>query len=152
SVSCTCQPSRDASNAMRAVAVPGPIRDFSCSSFLTLVRSTTAPFRTSQYAIWRAPRSSPTLRMTSLPSVPSLRAFCAFEHAGVCEHARKVPVHPALASILDAWWLGGFEFTYCRKPTLDDFIVPRTRDGLPHTRSSAYKLWLRACAAADVDN
>jgi hypothetical protein len=51
SVSCTCQPSRDASNAMRAGAVPGPTRDFSCSSFLTLARSTPAPFRTSQYAI-----------------------------------------------------------------------------------------------------
>ncbi len=46
----------------------------------------------------------------------------------------------------------GFEFHYCRKPTADDFIVPRTKDGRPHTRSSAYKLWLRACALAGVEN
>jgi hypothetical protein len=61
-------------------------------------------------------------------------------------------VHPALASMLTAWRRDGFEFHYCRKPTADDFIVPRTKDGRPHTRSSAYKLWLRACAAAGVEN
>jgi hypothetical protein len=56
------------------------------------------------------------------------------------EHPRKVPVHLVLASFLDGWWRVGFEFTYCRKPAADDFIVPRTKDGKPHMRSSAYKL------------
>src|SRR5579862_5512272 len=52
------------------------------------------------------------------------------------EHPRKAPVHPALAKLLAWWWDSGFEFTYCRKPTRDDFIVPRTKDGQPHTKSS----------------
>ena len=71
---------------------------------------------------------------------------------GEGEHARKVPIHPALASMLAAWRASGFEFHYCRKPRADDFIIPRTKDGQAHTRSSAYKLWLRACAAAKVEN
>src|SRR3974390_1098696 len=33
--------------------------------------------------MWRTPKSNPTLRMTDLPWAPSLRASCAFEHAGV---------------------------------------------------------------------
>lgn len=71
---------------------------------------------------------------------------------GEGEHARKVPIHPALGSMLAAWWRDGFEVHYCRKPTPEDFIVPRTKDGRPHTRSSAYKLWLRACALSNVSN
>lgn len=59
------------------------------------------------------------------------------------EHARKVPVHPELAAALEWWWSEGFELWWCRKPTLDDFIVPRTAKGEPHTRSSAYKFWTR---------
>ena len=66
------------------------------------------------------------------------------------EQARMVPVHPALAETLTWWWAGGFEFTYCRKPTADDFIVPRTKDGRPHTRSSAYKLFQLACSRSKV--
>ncbi len=68
------------------------------------------------------------------------------------EHARKVPVHPLLGAMLRAWWHDGFEFTYCRPPTRDDFIVPRTKDGKPHTRSSAYKVWRSACVASGVDS
>lgn len=50
---------------------------------------------------------------------------------GEGEHPRKVPVHATLASILDAWWREGFEFTYCCKPTADDYIVPRTKESSP---------------------
>jgi integrase len=64
---------------------------------------------------------------------------------------RRVPVHPALAEILDWWWAEGFEFFFARRPTLDDFIVPN-RDGGPHTRSSAYKAWRRSCAIVGVLN
>lgn len=67
---------------------------------------------------------------------------------------RKAPVHQELASALDWWWREGFEFVYGRKPRLDDYIVPhRDRRGEhPHTESSAYKQWLRACAQARVPN
>jgi hypothetical protein len=72
---------------------------------------------------------------------------------GLGEHARKVPVHPALERILDGWWCDGFEFVHGRKPERDDFIVPRRRAGKPnHTRSSGSKLWVRACARAGVTN
>jgi integrase len=77
------------------------------------------------------------------------------DHDEIGEAARKAPVHPALASVLEWWWSDGFEFTYCRKPTRDDFIVPRKFKGdtcLNHTRSSAYKLWRKACEAAGVKN
>jgi hypothetical protein len=43
----------------------------------------TSPFRTSQYAMWRAPRSNPMLRMIDLPSAPT--SSCALEHAGVSD-------------------------------------------------------------------
>lgn len=67
---------------------------------------------------------------------------------------RKVPVHPHLAAALDAWWSGGFELVYLRRPTEDDFIVPRVEGTqlLNHTRSSAYKLWRRAIDKAGVTN
>jgi hypothetical protein len=68
------------------------------------------------------------------------------------EHARKVPIHPELAATLKLWWDEGFEWTYCRKPTIDDFIVPRTKDGKCHTRSSGYKLFRAHAEACDVDN
>lgn len=71
------------------------------------------------------------------------------------EAARKAPVHPVLDRVLTWWWESGFEFVYARKPTRDDFIVPRRFKGdvcLNHTRSSAYKLWRKACDAAGVKN
>jgi integrase len=71
---------------------------------------------------------------------------------GKGEHPRKVPVHPLLAQALDTWHREGFELVYCRKPTPSDRIVPRTMDGKPHTKSSAYKLWRRACRLSEVDN
>jgi hypothetical protein len=65
-----------------------------------------------------------------------------------------VPVHPALAHCLDWWWNEGFELTYCRKPVLDDFIVPnrhpRSRGRGAHTKSSAYKAMARACKSVSV--
>jgi hypothetical protein len=48
-----------------------------------------------------------------------------------------------LAEALERWWSEGFELVHCRKPTATDFIVPRTRKGQPHTRSSGYKLFQR---------
>lgn len=64
---------------------------------------------------------------------------------------RMVPVHPLLARMLERWRSTGFEVVYCRRPRPDDFIVPR-RSLQPHTKSSAYKLWLRVCKAAGVVN
>lgn len=68
------------------------------------------------------------------------------------ERERHVPVHPVLAKVLEWWWRDGFEFTNCRKPTPDDFIIPRTKGGENHTKSSAYKLWRKACDSTGVAN
>lgn len=67
---------------------------------------------------------------------------------------RIVPVHPELARLLTWWWETGFEFVHCRKPTLNDFIVPRRGDEgrHPHTPSTAYKQWLVSCREAGVTN
>jgi integrase len=71
----------------------------------------------------------------------------------VGDNARTVPVHPALARALEAWWAKGFERVFCRKPSEDDFIVPcRSRDLRNHTRSSAYKLFRRICDLVGVQN
>lgn len=64
-------------------------------------------------------------------------------------HPRMVPVHPELARILQDWWNEGFEFVYCRKPTADDRIVPHRQLGT-HSKSSGYKLFLRALAATGI--
>lgn len=66
-------------------------------------------------------------------------------------HPRRVPVHPALAAILADWWASGFHLVHCRRPTLDDFIVPN-REGGAHTKSSAYKMWRRGLGAVGVTN
>lgn len=64
---------------------------------------------------------------------------------------RYVPVHPHLAALLQLWWDEGFELQFCRKPTLEDFIVPTA--GLRcHSRSSAYRAFRRALARAGVPN
>ncbi|HEU4731735.1 MAG TPA: site-specific integrase [Kofleriaceae bacterium] len=64
---------------------------------------------------------------------------------------RRVPVHPDLARALKAWRREGFELVFGRSPRPDDFIVPH-RDDVPHTKSSAYKMWLRSCELAGVTN
>ena len=54
------------------------------------------------------------------------------------ENTRKIPVHPVLAAAIDAWWAHGFEQVYCRKPTPQDFIVPR-ESGQNQTRHATYE-------------
>ena len=66
---------------------------------------------------------------------------------------RKVPVHPDLAAVLDQWWRVGFELTYARRPTSADWIVPlRSESTRPHTKSSAYKAFRRACELLGIEN
>lgn len=67
------------------------------------------------------------------------------------DRPRVVPVHPMLERMLDAWWREGFEFVYCRKPKLGDFIVPR-RDANEEnlTRSMAYKRFMANCKKVGV--
>lgn len=64
---------------------------------------------------------------------------------------RRVPVHPELARQLKAWRRSGFELVIGRAPRPDDLIVPH-RDDVPHTKSSAYKMWRRSCELAGVTN
>ncbi len=80
------------------------------------------------------------------------------------EHERVIPVHPLLEQMLRAWWEHGFEMVHARAPMLADPIVParaggrrksRALDADPgphHTKSSAYKMWRKACVAAEVAN
>lgn len=64
---------------------------------------------------------------------------------------RRIPVHPELARILDWWRREGFPLLFCRAPQPSDPIVP-AYDGSHRTKSSGYKLWRHACAAAGVGN
>lgn len=64
-------------------------------------------------------------------------------------HPRTVPVHPELGRILQDWWNEGFEFVYLRKPTANDRIVPHRKLGT-HSKSSGYKLFMRALAATGI--
>lgn len=66
------------------------------------------------------------------------------------ERTRTVPVHPALRDRLLVW-REQWEAIQCREPTRDDLMFPG-RDGKALTKSSAYKAWLRSCAAAHVTN
>ena len=71
------------------------------------------------------------------------------KHGG--ERPRVIPVHPELDRILREWWETGFELIFCRRPALDDFIVPHEKIGC-HTKSSGYKAWRKSCAEASVGN
>lgn len=69
------------------------------------------------------------------------------------DHTRRVPVHPFLAEALDEWWRSGFELMFCRKPTKDDFIVPRrSNNARNHSKSSAYELFQAALAKLGIPN
>jgi integrase len=46
------------------------------------------------------------------------------EKATKTDAPREVPVHPQLAAILAQWKLAGWQRTFGRKPTPEDFIVP----------------------------
>jgi integrase len=69
------------------------------------------------------------------------------------DRARLVPVHPELATALEAWGREGFELLTGHPPSPDDFIVPnvgRWRKRRHHTRSSYYKAFVRGCLAVDI--
>lgn len=71
------------------------------------------------------------------------------------DNPRRVPVHPALAAVLEWWWREGWELYVGRKPTPGDFIVPnrsKWRRAEHHTKSSAYKAWRRSLVKAGVEN
>lgn len=68
------------------------------------------------------------------------------------EHPRRIPVHPALASLLQWWRDEGFAAVYGRPPTPDDFIVPRKRGLVGHTKDTGYQLWRALCESAGVTN
>jgi len=81
------------------------------------------------------------------------------------ERSRKIPVHDELAASLKDWWETGWEFTFLRKPTPEDRILPsfsigRGRKGATerehvlgtHTKSTIYKMWRRACEHSAVEN
>lgn len=71
------------------------------------------------------------------------------EEAG--DAARMVPVHPTLAAALKAWRETGFELTYGRPPTDEDFIVPMVgKMHKCHSESTGYRMFRRACEVSGV--
>lgn len=67
------------------------------------------------------------------------------------DRPRRAPVHPDLAAVLAWWWAEGFELTYLRKPTQDDFITERQDLPAEHlTRTMTYKRIVLDCARAEV--
>lgn len=67
------------------------------------------------------------------------------------DRPRRAPVHPDLAAVLQWWWDVGFELTYLRPPTQNDFIIERQgAAGECLTRSMTYKALERDCARAVV--
>lgn len=64
--------------------------------------------------------------------------------------AREHPIHPALAAILAEWRLSGWERTYGRAPTPDDFILCRVptarRPALERMSSKRPYRWLNGSA------
>jgi len=68
------------------------------------------------------------------------------------DRPRNVPIHPELERALNAWWRDGFELVHCRKPKIDDFIVPR-RDANDEnlTRAMAYKRFIASCKRVGVE-
>ena len=68
--------------------------------------------------------------------------------------SRQVPIHPVLAQLLSEWWSFGWASVYGRRPTLKDYIVPRSIDAEPPDEGDgdlwpadqAYKLF-----AADLE-
>lgn len=80
---------------------------------------------------------------------PALKA----DEEGGDARPRVIPVRPELAKVLNKWRTTGFEIVHGRRPYDDDFIVPiRGGPATNHTRSSAYKLWRKACEEAGVTN
>jgi integrase len=68
------------------------------------------------------------------------------------DRPRGAPVHPDLARLLTWWWDTGFELVYLRKPTAEDFIVPRLdspSDCL--NRWVSYKAIVRDCKRVQVE-
>lgn len=67
------------------------------------------------------------------------------------DRPRRAPVHPDLAAVLAWWWAEGFELTYLRKPTRDDFITERQDLPAEHlTRTMTYKRIVADCRRAEV--
>jgi integrase len=60
-----------------------------------------------------------------------------------------IPVHPALAELLERWKAEGWERFYGRKPTPEDLIVPATRGG-PRNNSHSWRCFQHDVAAVGV--
>ncbi len=63
---------------------------------------------------------------------------------------RLVPVHPALADILDRWRREGFAALYGRHPSPDDWLCPDPRTGNPRTQNQAVKALYRDLARIGI--
>ena len=139
-------PAEDVAKILRCSALHPTARVFCAIAFLTGMREGEVCGR--RWRDWdRASKPLGCLTVDSQYDGQMLKGD-KFE-AG--EVARRVPVHPELAKILDWWWSEGFALVHCRAPTPDDFIVP-TASGEPYGRSAAYSMFRRALATAGVDN
>lgn len=58
------------------------------------------------------------------------------------DRPRAMPVHPALAAILESWLASGWEATYGRAPKPEDLVVPTRRFGMRNDRDAQTALHL----------
>lgn len=59
---------------------------------------------------------------------------------------RAVPVHPVLEQMLTAWWSGGWEQMYGRRPTLEDLIVMTRRGHRRYKADATQKQFIKDLA------
>lgn len=70
--------------------------------------------------------------------------------AGEDTRERVVPVHPALAELLERWRREGFAALYGRHPRPGDWLCPDPRTGAPRTQNQAIKALYRDLARVGI--
>lgn len=64
---------------------------------------------------------------------------------------RTVPVHPALAEVIEGWRRHGFRALYGRDPKPGDWLAPDPKTGKPRTREQARNALARDCERIGID-
>jgi integrase len=120
---------------MRHHAIPWPIRVLNGLCLLTGMRKGEAVARR-----WRD-------LDTSAGPLAALKIHDQYDGQPLkTKRPRVTPIHPELATMLQAWASEGFELWTGRKPTPDDLIVPTTRTARRGPSRGA-RLSRRSCAA-----
>jgi integrase len=70
------------------------------------------------------------------------------------DNPREVPVHPALAELLERWWAEGWHRAYGRPPTAADLLIPVQSGGQHRHRhkNDSYDAHIRALATLELEH